>query len=238
METHVVDMNARNQLAALRDAVLSPEPTMDAYQRGHQAYKYQVALDVVFHKAVDPAVVTVPPVTLRRDMVAVYPGGSPQLAETSARLLELVEVYEHNGSGWVFSSFVSLQLTMWHLDPLRASAFVPLPKWIRDNRTVTNIVGTGDDCFKWAVLAELHPTDDNLNRMENYLQYVDLYDFSSLPFPVPLSSVALFAKRNNISINVYGVEDGKKVIYPLWVSDPVPDKHVDLLLHKMGEIQH
>ena len=101
-ETHVVDMNARNQLAALRDAVLSLEPTMDVYQRGHQAYKYQVALDVVFHKAVDPAVVTVPPVTLRCDMVAVYPGGSPQLAETSARLLELVEVYEHNGSGGSF----------------------------------------------------------------------------------------------------------------------------------------
>ena len=104
---------------------------------------------------------------------------------------------------------------------------------------VTNVVGTGDDCFKWAVLAGLHPTTHNPNRMESYLPFVVRYDFESLSFPVPLSSVATFATRNEISINVYGIEDGREVIYPLRVSDvTVPDKHVDLLLHEMGEIQH
>ena len=191
----------------------------------------------MFHKAVDPAVVTQPPVTLRCDMAAVYPDGSPQLEETPACLLELIEVYEHDGSGWVFSSFVSLQLTLWHLDPLRASAFVPLPKWIQDKHAVTNIVGTGDDCFKWAVLAGLHPTAVQPHCMESYIDHVTKYDFSSLMFPVLLSAVASFAAKNGISINVYGIED-RKVIYPLWVSDPVPGKHVDLLLHEMGEIQH
>ena len=165
-EVHSVDMEERNQLAALGDDVLSLEPTMVAYQRRHRAYKFQVALDVIFHKAVDPAIVTQPPVTLMCNMAAVYTGDSPQLEETAARLLELIEVYEHNGSGWVFSNFVPLQLTLYHLDPLRASAFVPLPKWIRDKRAVTNIIGTGDDCFKWAVLAGLHPVDTNCpNRM-------------------------------------------------------------------------
>ena len=87
----------------------------------------------MFHKAVDPALVTQPPVTLRCKMVAVYAGDSPQLEETAAHLLELIEVYEHNRSVWVFSNFASLQLTLYHLDPLRASAFVPLP-----NGFVTN----------------------------------------------------------------------------------------------------
>ena len=42
-----------------------------------------------------------------------------------------------------------------------------------------------------------------------------------------------------MSINVYGIEDGRKVIYTLRVSDAViPGKHVDLLLHELGEIQH
>ena len=149
-------------------------------------------------------------------------------------------MYEHNGSGWVFSNFASLQLTLWHLDPLRASAFVPLPKWIRDKRAVTNVIGTGDDCFKRAVLAGLHLADtDHPNRVKNYMVHVSKYDFSSLSFPVPLSSVASFAVKKNISINVYRVEDGQKVIYPLRVSDVgVPDRHVDLLLHELGEIQH
>ena len=85
-------------------------------------------------------------------------------------MLELVEVYEHDGSGWVFSNFVSLELTLWHLDRLRASAFVPLPKWIRDKRAVINVAGTVDDCFKWAILAGLHPVIDNSNRMGNYIE--------------------------------------------------------------------
>ena len=139
----------------------------------------------MFHKAVDPTILTDPPVTLRTTMDAVYPNKLPQLVETSRHLLELLEVYEQNGSGWVFSNFVSLELSLWHLDPLRASAFVPLPKWIKDKRAVTNIVGTGNDCFKWAVLAGLHPATDNPHRMEDYLPYIDLYDFSSLSFPVP-----------------------------------------------------
>ena len=233
-EVHSVDMRDRDQLAALGDAVLSLEPTMTAYRRRHQATKFQVAVYVMFRKAVDPTVVTQPPVTLRTTMAAVFPDGSPQLVETATHLLELIEVYEHHGSGWVFSSFASLQLTLWHLDPLRESAFVPLPKWIKDKHTVTNIVGTGDDCFKSAVLAGLHPVADNPRKMENYIDHASNYDFSTLTFPVPLSAVAPFAAKNKISIG-----DVQKVIYPLRVSDAViPGKHVDLLLHEMGKIQH
>ena len=144
---HSVGMNATNLSMALEGAVLTLNPTMKAYQHRHRAYKYQVAVDVMFHKAVDPTVVTQPPGTLRCEMAAVYAGDSPQLVETAAHLLELIEVYEHNRSGCVFSNFVSLELTLYHLDPLRANASIPLPKWIRDKRAVTNVVGTGDDCF-------------------------------------------------------------------------------------------
>ena len=90
VEVHSVDMNEANQLVALEDA---------AYQRRHHAYKFQVALNVVFQKAVDPTILTAPPVTLRTTMAAVYPSDLPQLMETSRHLLELLEVNEQNGSG-------------------------------------------------------------------------------------------------------------------------------------------
>ena len=54
VEVHSVDMDAANQLLALEDAVVTLEPTMAAYQQRHHAYKYQIALNVVFLKAVDP----------------------------------------------------------------------------------------------------------------------------------------------------------------------------------------
>ena len=65
------------------------------------------------------------------------------------------------------------------------------------------------------------------------------YDFWSFCFPVSLSSIAPFTAKNNLSINVYGVEDEKKVIYPVCVTDSVvPGRHVDLLLHECNGDAH
>ena len=169
---------------------------MADFQQRNSAYKFQVTVIIVFHKAVDPAVVTHPPVVLTSEMVDVYTDAAPPLNDVNRQLLNFIEVYEHNGSGSGFSKFVSLHLSLWHIDPLRASAFVSLPNWIQTRRDVVNIRGTGDDCFKWAVLGGMHPVDANADRMSQYTEHVGKYDFSSRYFPVPLPSVA-----NNTSIN-------------------------------------
>ena len=81
--------------------------------------------------------------------------------------------------------------------------------------------------------------DAHGDRMSQYTEHESKYDFSSLHFPVPFSSVGSFATTNNMSINVYGVDDDKKVIHPLRVSSTlVPDRHVDLLLLERNGIQH
>ena len=59
---------------------------------------------------------------------------------------------------------------------------------------------TGNDCFKWAVLAGMHPVYANGDRMNQYTALVGKYDFFSLHFPLPLSSVCSFATTNNLSI--------------------------------------
>ena len=140
-------MKGAMHLSALLEAITAFKPTMTKFYREHRAYKFQIAADVVLHKAVDPAVITQPPVTLLSELMAVYADTVPPLEDVNRQLVNLVEVYEHNGSGWVFSKFASLQVTLWHLDPLRASAFVPLPRWIQEKRAVTNVIGTGDECF-------------------------------------------------------------------------------------------
>ena len=127
-EMYEVDMKESDNLTALQGAVTSFQPSMSTYQRDHSAYKFQMVVHVIFHKAVDPTVITQPAVTLTSEMVAVYGGDTLPLEDINRQLLNLVEIYEHNGSGWVFSHFAPLQLRSWHLDPLRASAFVPLPQ--------------------------------------------------------------------------------------------------------------
>ena len=139
--------------SALKEDIAFFAPVMTKFRQEHRAYKFQIAVNFVFHKAVDPAVDTQSPVTLTSEMVDVYSDASPPLEDVYRQLLNFIEVYEHNGSGWVFSNFASLQLTLWHLDPLRTTASVPLPQWIRENKAVVNSTGTGDDCFKWAVFS-------------------------------------------------------------------------------------
>ena len=64
--------------------------------------------------------------------------------------------------------------------------------------------------------------------MSQYVEHINKYDFSSFHFLVPISSVGSFASMNIMYINVYGVDDDKKVIYPPRVSSIfVSDRHVE-----------
>ena len=129
-----------------------------------------------------------------------------------------------NGSGWVFSKFQSLQLTLSQLGHLQGSAFIPLPRWIQTRRAVVNVAGTGDDCFKCPILAGMHPLDVHADRREKYVEHVGKYDFSSLSFLDPLQAVGSFALRNSMLINIYGMDGDNVAIYPLRVSSTlVPD---------------
>ena len=77
------------------------------FQQEHHAYKFQIAVSVVFHKVVDSAIITQPP-ALASEMVAVYADAAPPLDDVNHQLLSFKKVYEHNGSGWVFSNLSSL----------------------------------------------------------------------------------------------------------------------------------
>ena len=170
-------------------------------------------------------------------MIPVYAVDAvPPLDDVNRQLLNFIEVFELNGSMWVFTHFQDLQLTLW---PLRGSASTPLLRWIQTSRAVVNVAGTGGDCFKWAILAGMHPIETNAHRRVKYAEHMGRYDFSPLSFPVHLQTVGPFALRNNMSINVYGVDDDNDVFYPLRVSSTlVPDRHVDLLLFEHDDVQH
>ena len=76
----------------LEKAIAVFKPVMMDFQQKHSAYKIQIAVDVVFHKAVDPAVVTQPPVILTSEMVAVYTD-VPPLDDVNRQLLNFIEMY-------------------------------------------------------------------------------------------------------------------------------------------------
>ena len=113
VEQFTVSMKETRHLSALKKTIAVFKPVMTKFHQEHRAYKLQIAVNVVFHKAVDPAFVTQSPVALASEMVAVYSDASSPLEDVYRQLLKFIGVY--NGSGWVFSNFASLQLTLRHI---------------------------------------------------------------------------------------------------------------------------
>ena len=203
-------------------------------------------LHAVFVKAVDPAVTTDPLVVLTSELFEVYADTdiSECLEKVYKQILNYIEVYERNGSGWILNILHSLETVVWSLDPLRASAHHKLPTWIVSKRAVTNVKSTGFECFKWAFLAGMHPTQSDSSRLLKYQQLEGLYDFSTLMYPVPLKDIERFCKVNDCSINVYGVTgtevDGELgTVYPLKVTQNKPSaRQVNLLLTEKDGTYH
>ena len=67
-----IDMQETQHLNHLSTALRLLGSSMKTSQDKHHAYKFQVAITIVCHKAVDPSVVTQPPVTITSEMIAVY----------------------------------------------------------------------------------------------------------------------------------------------------------------------
>ena len=78
------------------------------------------------------------------------------LKMTAEQLINRIETYEMNGSGWIVSRLMALGTTAWLLDALCGSTFHQLPEWMRSKRAVRNIQNKDNRCFKWTVLAGLY----------------------------------------------------------------------------------
>ena len=65
-----------------------------------------------------------------------------------------------------------------------------------------------EECFKWAIITvdKWMDIDSHPERVSNLREFADNYDWSGLEFPVPLKQIGKFEAKNNISVNVLGLE--------------------------------
>ena len=228
-------------LTTLYTSIHAMKSTIRQYQQKEKAVKFQIVLQAVFVKAVDPAVTTDPPVVLTSEMFEVYADTdiSERMEKVYKQILNYIDVYERNGSGWILGSLQSLETLVWSLDPLRASAHHKLPAWIVSKRAVTSVKSPGYECFKWAFLAGMHSAQNDPSRVSKYQQFEELYDFNTLTYPVPLKDIDRFCKLNDCTINVYGADSEHGTVYPLKVTQNAPStRHVNLLLTEKDGTYH
>ena len=93
-----------------------------------------------------------------------------------------------------------------------------------------------EECFKWSIIAadKWMGIDSHTERVSNR-EFTDNYDWSGLEFPVSLKQIGKFEAKNNISINVLGLEG--KDIYILRNSNQ-RDREINLLMISEDGITH
>lgn len=113
-------------------------------------------------------------------------------------------------------------------EPLGASGFVKLPQFIEIKRAVINIRSDDDACFAWSVVAAMYPAENNVTAPSSYPDYERVLDWSGLSFPMTLKQIPRFERINEISINVFVIDEQK--IAPLRLTKRKRQEHVNLLM--------
>jgi hypothetical protein len=152
------------------------------------------------------------------------------------KIMERLETFTNEGSGWRLSRCVALRLQIAQYQPFRSRSYIKTPAYI-PLRTVVNVKNNDNRCFEWAVLSALYPVDpkENQNRTAKYIARRCMLNFTGIDFPVKVTDVAKFERQEpDVSVSVFGWD---KCLHPIYVSRQ-DGQEVDLLLIKDGERSH
>ncbi|KAL6417010.1 hypothetical protein ACFW04_011091 [Cataglyphis niger] len=147
------------------------------------------------------------------------------------RVIELtlasLEEFQERDSGWALSRILDLTINVNKYNPMRAGCHVKLPQEIMKKKAVINVQSIDNACFAWSVVAALYPVERNAERESSYPHYTTVLNLQDIEFPVTVNQIKKFERANDISINVYCLEE--KNIVPIRLSELKRDKQ--LVLH-------
>jgi len=90
-----------------------------------------------------------------------------------------------------------------------------------------------NECFRWSVIAALHPVMEHSARLGNYKQYANKINWTGISFPTPLHQIRTFELDNpSVSVNVYicKPEESHAIIPTYLTKHTARTNHIDLLL--------
>ena len=172
-------------------------------------------------------------------MMSVYRGSEPdQIVDGMIDNMKFqIENPALLNSRFVFDEVLYLDVNLHQLNLMRGSSYLPLPDFIAKRKAVINSQNGDEECFKWVIIAgdKWMDIDSHPERVSNLREFADNYDWSGLEFPVPLKQIGKFEAKNDISVNVLGLEG--KDIYILRNSGR-SHREINLLMISEDEINH
>jgi hypothetical protein len=153
------------------------------------------------------------------------------LRESMQKILGFFDGFVEKGSGWVLKNVLQVRIVISQFKVFAGGCINHrLPLHIRRKRACICVKGITDNlCFLYAIAASLLMIKKNAQRKAKYSKVIAAFSYSNIKFPVSQKDVVRFEKSNDISVNVYAVED--KVVYPHYVTAQKNKQfHANLLL--------
>ena len=155
------------------------------------------------------------------------------------KIIEDLEIFQKNGSGWYFKEVVQLEIHIVEYNPTKGSSYIPLPDWISNKKAIVNIQNKDEKCFIWCVLRYLQPKEIHEERLADLKKYEFSLNTKGIDFPMKLKDISKFEKLNPSipGINVFSVNESKK-FYPLRMAERDCLNTIDLFLYEEDGVSH
>ena len=154
-------------------------------------------------------------------------------------ILNDIDAYQENGSGWYFVEVVQLEIHTAEFNPNKGSSYIDLPSWIKNKKAIVNIKNKDDKCFLWCVLRHLHPKEKNDERINDLKKYENELNTKGITFPMKVNNINQFEKLNPDipGINVFSNDDSM-TIYNLREAERDCKNTIDLFLYEKDGASH
>ena len=159
--------------------------------------------------------------------------------ECVKKIIEDLETYKKNGSGWYFKEVVQLEIHTVEFNPTKGSSYIPLPDWISNKKAIVNIQNKDEKCFLWCILRYLYPREDNDALLTDLKKYEFSLNTKGISFPMKLKNIFKFEKLNPTipGINVFSVNENK-TFYPLRMAEKDCLNTIDLFFYEEDGVSH
>ena len=162
----------------------------------------------------------------------------PELNMSRQEILNVIDKWVSEGSGWVIDRIDSHYLNVTLYKPLSGSSYIKLPAKLGNSRKgLINLKNEDSECFRWCHIRHLNPQEKNPQRIKKEDKImIEKLDYSGIEFPISKKDYNKIEKKNGIRVNVFGYEN--KQPFPIHISKEDFEMELNLLLLESDGNKH
>ena len=162
----------------------------------------------------------------------------PELNMSRQEILNVIDKWVSEGSGWVIDRIDSHYLNVTLYKPLNGSSYIELPLELRNSKKgLINMKNKDEECFRWCHIRHLNPQTKYPERIKKEdKSMIEKLDYSGIEFPRSKKDYNKIEKKNRIRLNVFGYEN--KQPFPIHISKEDFEMELNLLLLESDGNKH